>query len=86
MIILSFRWYQFTTIVFNKRRQVMAYGFKNSKGVTYYLHTVIRELKSGKKQQLFFFAKEIKAGALDAVPAGYEVVETKTGLPVMKRK
>jgi len=65
----------------------MAYGFKNSKGTTYYLHTIIRELKSGKKQQLFFFAKEVKAtGALDAVPAGYEVVETKTGLPVMKRK
>jgi hypothetical protein len=64
----------------------MAYGFKNSKGVTYYLHTIIRDLKSGKKQQLFYFAKEVKAGALDAVPAGYEVVETKTGLPVMKRK
>lgn len=63
----------------------MAYGFKNSKGVTYYLHSIVRELKSGKKQQLFFFSKEIKAGALDAVPAGYTVVETKTGLPVMKR-
>jgi hypothetical protein len=63
----------------------MAYGFKNSKGVTYYLHTIIRDLKSGKKQQLFYFSKEIKAGALDAVPAGYTVIETKTGLPVMKK-
>jgi hypothetical protein len=64
----------------------MAYGFKNSKGVTYFLHENIRTLKSGKQQKLFFFSKEVKSGALDAVPVGYEVVETKTGLPVMKRK
>jgi hypothetical protein len=64
----------------------MAYSFKNSKGTTYFLHATTRELKSGKKQQLFFFAKTTKAGALDAVPAGYEVIESKTGLPVLKRK
>ncbi len=64
----------------------MAYGFKNSKGVTYFLHENIRTLKSGKQQKLFFFSKVIKSGALETVPAGYEVIETKTGLPVMKRK
>jgi len=64
----------------------MAFSFKNSKGITYYLHANIRTLKSGKQQKLFFFSKEIKAGAMDAVPAGYEAVETKTGLPVIKRK
>lgn len=64
----------------------MAFSFKNSKGITYYLHSNTRVLKSGKQQQLFFFSKEIKAGAMEAVPAGYEAVETKTGLPVIKRK
>ena len=63
----------------------MAYGFTNSKGVTYYLHTKKAETKSGKERTLFFFSKEIKEGSLDAVPAGYNVVEMKTGLPVLKK-
>lgn len=54
----------------------MAYGFTNSKGNTYYLHS---------KGKMFFFSKEIKEGVLDAVPAGYNVVEMKTGLPVLKK-
>ena len=33
----------------------------------------------------FFFAKAEKEGALDAVPEGYEVSESKNGLPVLKR-
>jgi len=64
----------------------MAYSHTNSKGKTYYLHSTTRTLKSGKEQTLYFFAKEVKAeGALDAVPAGYVVSETKSGLPVLKR-
>jgi hypothetical protein len=63
----------------------MAFSFKNSKGVTYYLHGKTRDLKSGKKQTLYFFAKEVKDGALDAVPAGYVVSESKNGLPVLKK-
>ena len=58
----------------------MAYSFTNSKGVTYYLHTRRQMAASGKERVLFFFAKEIKEGAMDAVPAGYTVVEMKTGL------
>ncbi len=54
----------------------MAYSHTNSKGVTYYLHS------NGK---MFYFSKEIKAGALDALPAGYNVVEMKTGMLVLKR-
>jgi len=54
----------------------MAYSHTNSKGNTYYLHS------NGK---MFFFSKEIKAGALDAVPAGYNVVEMKTGMLVLKK-
>ncbi|MCE9647211.1 MAG: hypothetical protein K8S20_14540 [Chloroflexi bacterium] len=55
----------------------MAYGHTNSKGVTYFLHS---------KGRMFFFSKEVKEGALDAVPAGYDVVEMKTGLPVLKKQ
>jgi hypothetical protein len=64
----------------------MAFSFKNSKGQTYFLHATTRVLKSGKKQHLYYFAKTQKAGALDQVPAGYTVVESKTGLPVLKKK
>ena len=54
----------------------MAFGYTNSKGNTYYLHA---------KGKMFFFSKEIKEGALDAVPAGYNVVEMKTGMLVLKK-
>jgi hypothetical protein len=64
----------------------MAFSYKNSKGVTYYLHSTTRSLKSGKKQSLYYFAKTQKAGALDSIPAGFAVTESKTGLPVLKRK
>jgi len=64
----------------------MAYTFKNSKGVTYILHERVRVTSTGKKASLYFFSKEKKEGALDAVPAGYVVAETGNGLPVLKKK
>jgi hypothetical protein len=65
----------------------MAYGFTNSKGVTYYLHTKKSTTSTGKERTLFYFSKEVKPGeALDAVPSAYDVVEMKTGLPVLKKK
>ena len=64
----------------------MAFSYKNSKGQTYFLHATTRVLKSGKKQSLYYFAKTQKAGSLDAVPAGFKVSESKTGLPVLKKK
>lgn len=54
----------------------MAYAHTNSKGNTYYLHS---------NGRMFFFSKEIKENALDAVPAGYNVVEMKTGMLVLKK-
>jgi hypothetical protein len=63
----------------------MAFGYTNSRGKTYYLHASTRTLKSGKEQKLYFFAKTEKEGALDNVPEGYQVVESKNGLPVLKR-
>ena len=42
---------------------------------------------TGKERTLFYFSKEVKQeDALDAVPAGYDVAEMKTGLPVLKNK
>ena len=64
----------------------MAYAFTNSKGVTYYLHTRRQAAASGKERVLYFFSKEVKDGAIDAVPQGYTVVEMKTGLPVLKKE
>lgn len=64
----------------------MAYSYTNSKGQTYILHTRDVVLKNGRKQTIYFFARDERAGALDAVPAGYQVVETKrTGMPVLKK-
>ncbi len=63
----------------------MAYAFTNSKGVTYYLHTRRTPAASGKDRVLYFFSKEVKEGVMDQVPAGYTVVEMKTGLPVLKK-
>ncbi|MCA9997370.1 MAG: hypothetical protein KDE56_16540 [Anaerolineales bacterium] len=59
----------------------MSFSYTNSKNKTYFLHS--RATNNG--QTLYFFAKEAKDGVLDAVPAGYHVAETKTGLPVLKK-
>ncbi len=64
----------------------MAFSFKNTKGVTYYLHSKSTDTKSGKGRTLYFFSKEKKAGVMDAVPEGYKVAETANGLPVLKKK
>jgi hypothetical protein len=64
----------------------MAFTYKNSKGVTYILHGKNRVTSTGKTATLYFFSKEEKEGALNAVPAGYEVGETANGLLVLKKK
>lgn len=64
----------------------MAHSVQNSKGSTYYLHRRDTTLKNGRKQPIYFFAKEVKEGAIDAVPEGYVVSESKNGLPVLKKK
>jgi hypothetical protein len=68
-----------------QRRIEMAYAHTNSKGNTYYLHGRETTLKNGSKRTLYFFSKEVKDGALDAVPEGYVVSESKNGLPVLKK-
>lgn len=63
-----------------------AFSYTNAKGQQYYLHTKEVTLKNGRVQRIYFFARDIRDGALEAVPAGYEVMETKrTNMPVLKR-
>ena len=63
----------------------MAYSVKSKKnGTEYYLHS--RPAANG-TTKLYFFAKTVKDGALDALPAGYEISENSaTGLPILKKK
>jgi hypothetical protein len=64
----------------------MAYEFTNSKGVKYYLHFKDVNLKGGRVQRIYFFARDVRPGSLDAVPAGYQVMETeRTGMPILKK-
>ena len=64
----------------------MAYEFTNKKGVKYYLHSRTVTLKGGRNQVIYYFARDIRPGALEGVPAGYKVVETaKTGMPILKK-
>ncbi len=64
----------------------MAFSFTNKKGVQYFLHSKKVNLKGGREQTIYYFAKDVRPGALDAVPAGYKVQETeKTGMPILKK-
>ncbi len=65
----------------------MAYSYKNSKGQTYYLHSKNVTLRGGRKQVIFYFAREEKDGVLNELPEGKTVIENKrTGLPLVKGK
>lgn len=64
----------------------MAYEFTNSRGVKYYLHSKDVNLKGGRRQTIYFFARDVRPGALYSVPAGFKVIETaKTGMPILKK-
>ena len=66
----------------------MAFSVVSSKSQkTYYLHSREVVLKGDRKQRIFFFGGEVKEGALDALPEGYEVMENpRTGLPMLRKK
>ncbi len=64
----------------------MAFAFTNKKGVKYFLHSKKVSLKGGREQTIYYFAKDVRPGAMDAVPPGYKVQETeKTGMPILKK-
>lgn len=64
----------------------MVYKHTNSKGTQYYLHGKDVKLRSGRTQRIYYFAKNVRAEALDEIPVGFKVVEnSRTGLPVLKK-
>ena len=64
----------------------MSFTHTNSKGQLYYLHSRDVTLKGVRQQRIFFFGREAKEGAIDALPAGYIIVENaRTGLPILKK-
>ncbi|MCK4363342.1 MAG: hypothetical protein KAW85_00955, partial [Candidatus Aminicenantes bacterium] len=63
------------------------FEFTNSKGVKYYLHFKDVNLKGGRIQRIYFFARNIRDGSLDEVPEKFKVIETeRTGMPILKKK
>jgi len=67
----------------------MPYSVKSKKsGKMYYLHTKEVQLNPTRKQRIYYFGGDIdKANAVDALPAGYEVIENaRTGLPMLRKK
>ncbi|OGD61521.1 hypothetical protein A3A71_02755 [Candidatus Berkelbacteria bacterium RIFCSPLOWO2_01_FULL_50_28] len=65
----------------------MAFSTVSKKsGKTYYLHGREVTLRGGRLQKIFYFAQDVREGAMDAVPAGYEVMENaRTGLPMLRK-
>ncbi len=65
----------------------MAYSVESKKsGKTYYLHSKDVTLRGGRQQTIYYFATDVRTGALDAVPAGYSVMEnSRTGLPMLRK-
>jgi hypothetical protein len=65
----------------------MAYKHTNSKGVTYYLNSKDVVLRGGKNQTIYYFSKDERAEAIDAVPAGMQVNENpRNGFLTVSRK
>jgi hypothetical protein len=65
----------------------MAYSVVSKKSnKTYYLHSRLQKLKGGQEVTLYYFGGEAKVGAIDALPAGMEVIENeRTGLPMLRK-
>jgi len=65
----------------------MAFSVQSKKSnKTYFLHQRNQKLKGGQEVTLYYFAGQPGEGAIDALPAGYEVSEnSKTGLPLLKK-
>jgi hypothetical protein len=64
----------------------MAYQHTNSRGKVFTLHRTVAKVR-GSERTLHYFSLAPGPDAIDAVPAGYVVVESpKTGLPLLKRR
>ncbi len=68
-------------------RASMAYKHTNSKGVTYYLNSKTVTLRGGKQQVIYYFSKDQRPEAVEAIPAGMMVNENpRNGFLTVKRK
>ncbi|QQG50169.1 MAG: hypothetical protein HZB70_01100 [Candidatus Berkelbacteria bacterium] len=65
----------------------MAFSTQSKKsGKTYYLHSKSVTLRGGRQQTIYYFAQDVRDGAMDSVPSGYMVMENpRTGLPMLKK-
>lgn len=65
----------------------MAYKHTNTKGVTYYLNSKKVTLRGGKEQTIYYFSKDERPEAVDAVPDGMQVNENpRNGFLTVSRK
>jgi hypothetical protein len=65
----------------------MAYSVISKKsGRKYNLHKKDVTLRGGRKQTIYYFAQDVREGAMDSLPDGYVVMENeRTGLPMLKK-
>lgn len=64
------------------------FEYKNKKGETWYLHTKTVTLTGGRRQKIYFFARNLRDGdtKVEYMPAGFMVFEsTRSGMPMLKR-
>lgn len=66
-------------------RDKVVFSFTNSKGKTYFLHKSSTTAGKNRHHTLYFFASEIRDNPLTEIPAGYQVYESRSGLPVLKK-
>ena len=66
-------------------REKAVFSFTNSKRESYFLHKQQATSGNGHGQTLYFFAKDIKDNPLAEGPAGYQVYESRNGLPFLKK-
>ncbi len=66
----------------------MPYAYRNTRGVTYYLHErTITLAGSNKQQTIRYFRKEPNEQAIDTVPEGYEIFEgPRSTLPLLRKR
>jgi hypothetical protein len=64
----------------------MAYTHVNSRGITYYLNECTVTLAGSKKEILsYFFSRNPRKETINHMPHGYEVLEAKSSLPMLRK-
>jgi hypothetical protein len=70
----------------SEESEPMPYTYTNRKGDTYTLHRREAPAANGRLRVLHFFSRDVRSGAIDDVPQGYEVTEAPSGMPVLRRR